>query len=226
MRDWMRTTWLLVGIGMVAAGCGNSVEPISNGSLLVRWSVRPHGCDRAGVTAVEARLDSKHSHRVERFDCARDEGVVENLRPGNYDVVLVGVDESGNPTYDAGPRRATVRGSREAKAPKMRLTARPAGVKVSWRFANGKVCGSNGVDKVRIVLYDEDDYEVASRSLGCQRGQTTLDDVPPGEYLVEVRSGDGAEKTWVGFEKTELERGKTGTAEVVLKSSGAVRPEN
>ena len=198
-----------------AAGCGEAAKPVSDGSLTASWEISPRGCTGTDVETVQLDLKYKEGTRTESYPCEKGNATVENLPPANYRVRIWGIDAEGDPTFGAGPKKLTIQGAETTVAPHFRLTARPAEIRLDWRFENGMVCGANGVDKVNFTLYDTDDFKVMSEKFKCTKGHAEIDSVPPGEYLVELLA-DGEDNRFAGFAQVEASRGKTASAELVL----------
>lgn len=205
-----------VGLLVAAQGCGNSVEPSADAEVEVSWLAGPDGCEEAGVQTVRARLEFDSGTRTKLFDCDAGSGTITGLRPANYQLRLRGLDADGEPVYGAGPTELTVRGGEVTEASRLRMTALPASVHLVWRFDNGRVCGANQVDEIRAALFDSDDYRVAERTVDCTDGRVRIEEVPPGEYLAELR-GEGAEQSYAGAAPLEAPRGQSVTAEIVLE---------
>ena len=199
-----------------ALACGESVEPVGEGRLGLDWNIRPHGCQASGVEKIRADLNFKGGGRKETFSCQQEKAVIGDLRPANYQVRLYGIDAAGDETFQAGPQRVTVYGGEKNEAPEMHLTGSPSNLSVEWRFANGRVCGSNGVGTVELTLYDTGDYKVRGHEASCTDGETRLEGLAPGNYLIELRA-NGGDTAFSGFSKVRTRRGKTATSEVLLE---------
>jgi hypothetical protein len=199
-----------------ALACGESVEPVDDGRLAIDWNIRPHGCEASGVEKIRADLTFKGGARKETFDCQQKKAVVGDLRPANYEIRLYGIDAAGDETFQAGPERVTVYGGEQNDAPQMHLTGSPSRLAVTWRFANGRVCGSNGIDEVELTLYDTGDYKVREHEASCTAGETRLEGLAPGNYLIELQA-NGEETAFSGFSKVRTRRGKTADSEVLLE---------
>lgn len=209
---------LAIGVGLIVsvAGCGESVEPDTDGGVTLTWEISPRGCDGADIERVRVDLAYEGGTRTETFECEPGRATVESLRPANYKIRSTGIDERGNAAFEAGPKKVTVHGGENAQAPHMRLTARPARLEVVWRFGNGHVCGANDVSKVEVSVYDEDDFMVIDETYECTKGRMEVGEVPPGEYLVELRASSD-EAMFAGFERNSAERGASVKTEVVLE---------
>lgn len=205
-----------LGLAAALAGCGEDVEPLGDGSLAVSWRVNPLGCKAAGVERVEVKLANARNEYVEYFSCAAGKGVVSDIEPGNYDLTLLGLDKRREAIFSITPRVLTISADKLRTTDVLALSAKPARVKVFWRFDNGLMCGANGVKKVEIALYDDAYFEHHRELLDCAEGLTILDGLVAGNYLVEAsaRTDDGRDYT--GIVPLQLGRGSEIDAQVVL----------
>lgn len=212
-----RALLVLIAIGLTAPtlGCGQSVEPISDGSVEFAWEISPRGCEDAGVEEIQVDLAYKSGTRTETFNCRKGRATIRNLRPANYKMHLFGIDKAGDATFEAGPKKVTIHGDGMTDSGMIRLTARPAQLRLVWRFDNGLVCGANGVDDLTLSLYDEDDFKVMERTFACTEGKARIPEVPPGEYLAELR-GKSEDLQFKGTTEVTARRGKATSVEVVL----------
>ncbi|MFW5967831.1 MAG: hypothetical protein ACOCV2_09950 [Persicimonas sp.] len=213
--------FLLASTLAFGAGCGEDVEPLGDGSLELTWEVAPRGCEDAGVEQIEARVTHGQRSYDERFACADGKGRVDEVEAGKYDVQLVGLDADEKETFISDKQRVVVNAEKTSDAPKTRLTAKPVDLEVSWRFDDGRVCGSKGVEKVEVAVYDPAYYELGRAEFACDAGRGTIDDLIAGEYTVEVSAEGDDEAVFHGLEKTTVKRGETGEVEVVLEVFGS-----
>jgi len=209
----------LVAIAVAAAGltgCGEAVDSSANGTLAVNWEIRPRGCSQAGVEEVQVDLEFDEGTITETYPCEQGRATIDELRPANYTLRVWGIDAAGDTTYEAESRTITVHGGGETVADPMRLTARPGDLRIVWRFDNGRVCGANQVETIDFAVYDTDDFRVRDRTFDCSRGSARISEVPPGEYLVELRA-ETEKSEFVGFSEVRTRRGKSAGVEVVLE---------
>ncbi|MFB6371726.1 MAG: hypothetical protein ABEN55_01100 [Bradymonadaceae bacterium] len=208
---------MLIAVAVAGlSGCADAIDSPSNGKLTVNWEIRPRGCTQAGVEEIQVDLAFEKGTITERYPCKKGGATIADLRPANYTVQLWGIDEAGDTTYEAESRKITVHGGNETVADPVRLTARPGDLRVVWRFANGRVCGANDVESIEFALYDTDDFRVRHRTFDCPAGSARITEVPPGEYLVELRADTEASE-YVGFSEVRTRRGKSAGVEVVLE---------
>jgi len=215
--EMIERIWLVaIGVVFAGVGCGNAVEPPADAEMRLSWQIGPQGCGGTGVETVVARLEFDAGTRTAEFDCDAGRGTVAELRPANYELQLRGIDSEGDATYAAEPRTLTLRGGDVTELPKLRLTALPGSVELTWKFRDGRVCGANGVDEVRAALFDPDNFLVAERTSACPLGRLRIEDVPPGDYLAEIRAeGDAA--LFGGVDPVRLDPGKSAAGQIVLE---------
>lgn len=218
-RQGLALSTLIVSfLFVLSAGCGESVGPVPNGRLSLSWEVSPQGCADSGVGRVQIRLESGERTDTQTYPCEKGQATVDGLRPAQYVVDVAGIDEEGRERYTGGGERVTIQGGDLTEGPHVRLTAKSGGLTVSWRFENGRLCGSMEIGKVELVVYDSDDYQIREKKVECSSGEALLEDLPPGEVLVEVR-GEGDETVFAGFDRTEVPIGDTAETSVVLGST-------
>ncbi|MGM0555722.1 MAG: hypothetical protein ACQEVA_05000 [Myxococcota bacterium] len=214
--SWMKTVIATSLVAMATAGCGTEVEPLGEGSFELNWDVSPRGCEAADVRVVEVTLTNAHREYVEQYDCDSHTASISGIEPAKYDLVLSGLDPSGHTTFVSDSKLVTIKAERVNVIEDVRLTAKPANLRVNWTFANSRVCGANGVDRVEVALFDNAYYEVARRTFGCDRGGGVFEDLRAGAYTVEAVAESDAEAVYHGLSDTALKRGGEGHVEVVL----------
>jgi hypothetical protein len=202
-----------LAVGLTA--CGDSAEPLGDGSLALSWQVSPHGCDVAGVETVEVRLQNAHRTRSESYACVDGEALVEDIAPAKYDLVIVGIDSGDNETFISGSRLVTLGAEKLNETSRVRLTAKPASVEAAWRFENGRVCGANGVSRVEVAVYDQAFYEIARTRFECDRGIGLIEGLAAGDYIVEAVA-EADDEVLRGVAETTLKRGDHATVDVEL----------
>lgn len=221
MRDFAADSWrrlAVLGAALaLTAGCGSEVEPVGEGSFELTWDVSPRGCEAAGVEIVEVTLVNAKREYVEQYDCLAQTAVIDGIQPAKYDLTLTGLDPGGHATFESNSRVVTVAGERTNVADLVRLTAKPADLRVNWTFANARVCGANGVESVEVALFDSAYYEVARRTFGCDRGSGTFEGLRAGGYTVEAIAETDDEDPFHGLSETSLKRGDEGHVEVVME---------
>jgi hypothetical protein len=216
-RSWMKTVLATSLVAMATAGCGSDVEPVGEGSFELEWQVSPRGCAAADVRVVQVTLTNAHREYVEQYDCDTHRASISGVEPAKYDLELSGLDPSGHTTFASDPRLVTIKADRVNVVDEVRLTAKPSNLRVNWTFANSRVCGANGVDRVEVALFDSAYYEVARRTFGCDRGSGVFEDLRAGAYTVEAVAESQDEDVYHGLSETSLKRGGEGHVEVVLE---------
>jgi hypothetical protein len=216
---------LLVAAAGVCAvtltGCGD-IEAIPPGSVESTWELRPSGCQRADVDTVEVWMTptGRGSSEPTSFQRSCDSGqlVADGLKPGRYEIRLFGIDGQGRVPFAAGPRKITVFSDQRVTAPHALLTARPASLRASWRFENGRLCGSNGVDEVTVSVYGDEGDLIRTDSFECSRGEARLHNIQPGVHRVEIIGQTGEPTRWAGSEEITFKPARTEGFDAVLKS--------
>lgn len=207
----------LIAVGGLAAGCGDELEPLEDGLVSLQWEVSPKGCKESGVEEIEVSLENSHFDYRERFVCDAGRATLAGVYPGNYRLYVQGADKRGHVTFEAAARSVTVRGERTEAVGMVRLTAKPASVEVGWLFANGRVCGANGVERVDVHVYDDMGYEVKSAQFACNEGSGVVRDLAAGGYLIEASAQVGGKLAFQGQSEVKLDRGEEGQVDVVMQ---------
>lgn len=205
----------LAAVGL--AGCADEVAPLGQGSMSLAWEISPRGCEHSDVTKVEAVLKNAHRDYSDAFDCESGSAVIEDIEPGNYELVMLGLERGGKTTFSSIPRIVTVRAEAINTTERLRLTAKPATLAVEWVFANGRVCGSNNADQVQITVFDAADFQVAQKPFTCNDGSGKLEGLVAGEYFVEAIARGGRAVEFKGVATTVLKRGEEGFVRVTLE---------
>lgn len=161
----LSTLLLLAGLG----GCADSSPPA--GSLLVNWRVGGATCERAGLEWLDVELvsgvltEAPEIWDVSRVRCAAGVTTFSEVRPGQYDVRVLGYPIAktadgeqptrADATYEGEALGVAVKSGTEAHlATAIVLAARKGAIYLNWRFANGMMCATNGVASVEITIYD------------------------------------------------------------------------
>ena len=142
---------------------------------------------------------------------------LDQVSPAKYDLRLVGLDPSGHATFESQSTVVRVDADRLNQVDTVRLTAKPADLRVAWTFENARVCGANGVDRVEVALFDGAYYEVARRAFECDSGGGVIEGLRAGTYTVEANAETDTESAFHGITETSLKRGDNGYADIVLE---------
>jgi len=208
------------GIGFVlallsvgATGCGAEAGA---GSVRVFWVVAGSTCSDAGVASVRIFVeDSEGTSVVSRpivQSCANGlEGVVvRDVPAGSWTVRIEGLDVEAR-TFLEGTRGDVQVGSgRETKvSPAIQLSLISSRVRLVWKFENGDLCSTNGVDWVEVNVFKGLEGQIDSKTWTCEPevvhpdGGVILSDLPSNAELTfhvfgltptEVRTFKGAGK--------------------------------
>lgn len=218
----MKNSWKKVAVAastaaLIFAACGSDVEPVGQGSFDLSWDVSPRGCEAADVEVVELSLTNAHRSYVEQYDCQDGSATLHGLQSATYDLELIGLDAVGHTTFASDRRVVEIRPERTNTADVVRLTAKPATMRVHWTFENSRVCGANGVERVEVALFDSAYYEVARRTFGCDRGSGVVEGLRAGSYTVEAVAESSEGGVFDGLTETSVKRGASSHVDVVLE---------
>src|SRR3954447_25425273 len=99
MRTGRSMRWLgLLGVLIALAGCGGGGK--DHGVLVVPYELGNHrDCASLGISSVRAELDD--GSLVTEGDCDTGQVRFNLLDPGNYDVVVYGLDDDGVAVMDS-----------------------------------------------------------------------------------------------------------------------------
>jgi hypothetical protein len=209
---------VLIAFG--AIGCGD-IEAIPPGSVESTWELRPAGCQAAGVESVEVWLTPTGQGASEPVDfqraCQTGNLVADGIEPGHYELRFFGIDAQGDVPFAAGPTNITVYSDQTNTAPHALLTARPSSLAATWRFKNGRLCGSNGVDRVTVSVYGEQGDLIRTDDFDCTRGEARLHHIPPGDHRVEIIAQTGEPTRWAGSAERAFEPAQTSDFDAILE---------
>lgn len=214
-------------LALVATGCGEEASE-DPGVLTLGWRVSPLGCEASGVKNVELHLDGLDDQPglTQTWSCNAGRAILDGLLPGRYAFTLTGRDDAGRATFASPRTQLAVQPGRVTTYNDARLTARPGQVNVTWRFDNGHLCASNGIDHVFIGVYDADAYVMQETLLPCADGTGTLEGLPSGSFFVEVLGlAPDMTSLFRGIQEIQLERGDEASLDVTLQAcAGACQP--
>jgi hypothetical protein len=199
-------------LALATVGLGGCVSGDDEGSILVSWSITVNG--RAGtcaeVGAANVRVIVREGGTTldqPTFACALG-GAELVIEPGTYQV-QVDLFDAGNNQLNSVPflMNATVRADRTANLGNVEFTFQLSfspTFTVRWGSTN-ETCSSGGIvhEEIRIstggACLDADVLVGGTPELTCERYvcaegnvQRTLQDLPPGNYLVQVIGYKGA----------------------------------
>ena len=181
------------------------------GELDLSWQIGTSGCSAAGIVTVEVDLGDEAAS----FDCLSGGGTL-TVPEGSYDIVMTGLDADGVARYGGSYLQAAVYESETTVVPTVLLGALPATMTVTWYFQNGRLCGSNDVAELDIVVYD-DDYILDVFTTECDDGIEQVGPVLSGSYTVQLIGRDGqGQAAFTGESDVDLERGDDTAVEIEL----------
>ncbi|MEQ1567086.1 MAG: hypothetical protein ABMA64_15715 [Myxococcota bacterium] len=213
MRAWVGTVVLAMATGCVVyKGSDDTGVFQTDGEIQLTWQVGSTGCEGSEVDTVQVDLGGF----VDSFACA-DGGATMSAPAGTYTLSLAGLDAGGVARYGGDGGTVTVVGGQTYAAPTVVLSALPATISATWRFDNGALCSSNGVQDVDANLFDADDTLQASMTVPCDSAMLTLEDVEAGDYVLLLLGRDvGGTVVYSGEGQVGVERGDMVTVDVVL----------
>lgn len=210
-------TTLLVGFSGVLLGCGDA-EPLGPGALEVTWETSPRSCEESGVEKVSIELKNDDVTVENIFDCVVGSATIEEIEPAEYTLLARGLDADNANIFISPETKVTVVGDSTRTVDTLVLTAKPAELRVEWRFDGGAMCNSVGVTEVQVSLFDESDFSAGEGTFGCNEGFTVFEDLKgAGTYTVIVE-GEGTDSVvYKAEENIELARGEEGQVTVYLE---------
>lgn len=174
------------------AGCD---EPAVPGAVEVSWRTGRLTCAEAGVSAVRAELYGfgtvEPVRGVERV-CPEGGTVLDDVVPGEYTVLLTGLDVDGCWTHVARDDITVSDGGRVVVSLPLLRRNRP--LYVRWPFENEFDCSGNGVEQVQITI-DVEDRFTWTEAFVCPGLAVEIPvDVPAGDISVRVVGLDRAQR--------------------------------
>lgn len=211
MRTW---NWISVA-ALLSTGCivqhSTGTEPLGPGTVDFTWQVGASGCELSGVTDVEVVVGSAS----QVYPCT-DGGGTLSVADGSYDLIAIGYDVDGVPRYSGTEPNVRVYAGGSVSVPTVRLEALPAQLELNWYFENGRLCGSNDVDDVDVVLFKDDRIELDFVT-PCDDGTELVEEVPAGLYTVSILGRDSTGTArFSGEADIELLKGDFGTVDIEL----------
>ncbi|MBE2254506.1 MAG: hypothetical protein IAE78_33565 [Myxococcus sp.] len=190
----MRTFTLLVAA--VASACGGESPDLA---LNVAWKFEAGDCASNQTETVRITWGPSGGSMADvEFPCTAGQGKVGDLSPmgGSYSIAAVGLDAAGVTRSRHLGTALTVGSAGRGGAPvDLTLRPKPADVVVTWRLSNGSGCPSGVVLPYFIGLYRPPammggalTQKVSEKQASCSARTTTLTDVAPGDYVVELDS--------------------------------------
>ena len=198
-------------LGLMLVGCNSGGSSVP-GSLNVHWSQGQFGsCDGRHLVTVKVMAEQGGDVVAEASgDCAGTSGTVtiDTLAPGNYDVVVQGVDSQGRATYQGTSTGSVhVPSGGPAESDPIELALRPANLVIDWDL-NMK-CSKANVDKVEVHLADGEGNPIDAgnlkpytKTVGCDYTHTDPDtgDPAPGVLFTGLDPTQGATTVVYGLD--------------------------
>ncbi len=181
----MRCVALALPILLAVGGC---TEPSRPGEVEVRWRTGAFSCSEAGVGEVRAELfdfNKTVPSASASTACDHRELSIEDVEPGDYALVLKGLDDDGCWTHEARRDDLVVPSGGEVEVEELALKRRTRPIRVRWPFANEGDCLGNGVEQVRVTIDVEDRFSEVL-TFGCPGFERDIADIPEGEARFEV----------------------------------------
>jgi len=181
------------------------------GEIDFSWQIGTSGCTTAGVETVEVDLGDESA----LFDCVSGGGSM-TVPAGLYDVEMTGFDSVGVARYSGSYEDVQVSGDDFATVPTVVLGALPATMTVTWFFENGRLCGSNDVSELDIIVFDND-FILEVFTTECDDGIEQVGPVLSGSYTIQIVGRDSlGTAAFIGDSDTDLEKGDDTAVEIEL----------
>ncbi len=178
---------LLLGL----AGCDDPQRP---GTVQIEWRIGQLTCAEAGVSAVRTELYgygvADPIRGVERV-CPENGTVLDDVTPGEYTVLLAGLDTDGCWTHEARDDITVGDGAELALSLPLLRRVRPLWIR--WPFENEFDCPGNGVEQVQITIDVEDRFTWTDAFVCPGLAVEIPIDVPRGDIAVRVVGLDDAQ---------------------------------
>jgi hypothetical protein len=186
-----RCGWAVVAWGLMLPGCTEAESP---GEVEVRWRTGALSCGEAGVGEVRAELfdfgDTEFPSASASTVCEHEKLSIEDVDPGEYALVLKGLDADGCWTHEARRDDLVVSSGEDVVVDELALKRRLRPVQVKWPFANLSDCLGNGVEQVKVTIDVEDRFSEVY-TFGCPGLERDIVGVPEGEARFTVVALDG-----------------------------------
>jgi hypothetical protein len=193
----MKRLAIILAMGMMYSCSSGS----SFGSLNVNWLIAVGDCEESGVEVLNFRLLENGVDALVPFETAKcnrgiqgtKEGIkIEGIPAGTYTLVIEGLkaveDEKEKTTIElVGVSENVVITDRQLTSiPPVILTLKTATLRLSWKFSNGKMCGTNGISSVQASLIDDLGNEVMPPTVFACELPTAQDGRAPGILITNL----------------------------------------
>ncbi len=182
-----RACWSRLALAAALSAPLGCEDPAVPGAVEVNWRTGRLTCAEAGVSAVRAELYSfgaiEPIRGVERV-CPEGGTVLDDVLPGEYTVLLAGLDVGGCWTHEARDDITVADGARVSLS--LPLLRRDRPLFVRWPFDNEFDCAGNGVEQVQITI-DVEDRFTWTEAFVCPGLAVEIPvDVPAGDISVQI----------------------------------------
>lgn len=194
----MRTHLVMIAsLALAATSCGETSD--ADLSLKVTWSFLSGDCTSNMVQTVRVGWGPAGGEQQSvDFDCALGQGKLGDLPAtgGSYGITAKGLDATGAPRFTHfGTTLNVTSGGTFGRPVDLTLRPNPADVIVNWSLSNGSGCPNQVVLPYFIALYKPPatmggalTEKVQETQESCTSRTATLQDVTPGDYVVELDS--------------------------------------
>ncbi len=183
----MRVLYILL-MSCLWAGFGCS-DAIDTGRIEFEWRLGSQGCEEYGVRSVKASLygfQSAEPVMVSRYECDTLNGVIDEVEPGEYTLVVEGLNGEDCMTHVVREDITVGSGQEVTLDRPLSLIRYRRPIQLTWNFENQLDCLGNGVKQVEIRV-EVDDEEGFTEVRACEGFSTTIQgDVAPGELTVSI----------------------------------------
>ncbi|MBX5481142.1 MAG: hypothetical protein IRZ16_04730 [Myxococcaceae bacterium] len=188
----MKTIMLGAAAALLLAGCGGpEAHP-----LVVAWSFESGDCATNGVETVHVKV-TPDAGEPKEADAACADGRVDMgvFGAGTYGITVDGRDASGKVVAINFGTSTTFGETGPFGDLEVTLHPKPADVIVTWELSNGSGCPTGVVLPYYIAIYRKPAEQngpltdkVKEVQESCSAKTATLEDVAPGDYVVELDS--------------------------------------
>ena len=193
------TTFRLMAMVLLMLGCAEEMKP---GTLNFEWRLGSQGCEHYEVDTVESALfgfQSVEPAFEAGFQCDDLNGVISGVSPGEYSLVVTGLDGDGCPTHEARTDVVIGSGANVTLERPLGLYRKQRPLELTWNFGNRLDCFANDISQVEILV-ESDDEDSFTEVRSCEGFVTSLQVDSPAVALSVTVFGvnDTGERTHFG----------------------------
>lgn len=181
---------------LMLSACGGAATDLS---LNVAWKFEGGDCASNAIDKVRVSWGPAGASMQDvEFPCTAGQGKLGEFSSmgGSYAITAVGLDAAGVARFRHFSSTVTVSGKGNGGSPvDLTLRPKPADVVVNWRIGMGGGCPGSVVLPYFITLYRPPammggalTQKVSEKQETCSARTTTLTNVAPGDYVVELDS--------------------------------------